>query len=81
MLCAHPSLDPLQDFKDFVNPVTKTTSAALLDACLRTVSVGDVVQLERKGFYRVDRAFGSKGEEGGGMVLFYIPDGKTKAKK
>jgi glutamyl-tRNA synthetase len=45
-------LDNDDNFQDFVNPVTMTESAALCDPLLRTVAEGDVIQLERKGFYR-----------------------------
>jgi hypothetical protein len=51
-------------------------SDALVDACLRTVNAGEVIQLERKGFYRVDKAYGGSPDEP--CVLFYIPDGKVK---
>ncbi len=50
---------------------------AIGDACLRTVPVGTVIQLERKGFFRVDKAYG--GSAAKPIVLFAIPDGKTKA--
>jgi glutamyl-tRNA synthetase len=36
--------------------------------------VDDIIQLERKGYYRVDRAAGA----GKPLVLFGIPTGKTK---
>lgn len=64
-----------EDFKDFVNPNTKAESDGLVDPCLRFVNLGDVVQLERKGFYRVDRVYGGEDKP---VVLIAIPDGKTK---
>lgn len=60
-------------FQDFINPETKFESAALCDPCLRNVNAGDVIQLERKGFYRVDKAYGGPGKP---AVLITIPDGK-----
>jgi glutamyl-tRNA synthetase len=65
-----------EDFKDFVNPVTRAESDGLVDPCFRTVQEGDVIQLERKGFFRCDKPF--KGE-GHPIVLFAIPDGKAKS--
>lgn len=62
-------------FEDFVNPVSRVEHAAWGDPCLRTVAAGSVIQLERKGFFRVDQAFKS-GAESKPMVLFAIPDGK-----
>ena len=51
-------------------------SAALCDACLSTVQAGDVIQLERKGFFRCDVAYGGSADKP--AVLFMIPDGKPK---
>ncbi len=51
-------------------------SAALCDPCLRTVQAGEVIQLERKGFFRVDTPYGGSPDKP--AVLFLIPDGKGK---
>lgn len=53
-----------------------TQSAALCDPCLRTVQAGEVIQLERKGFFRVDTPYGGSADKP--AVLFLIPDGKGK---
>ena len=37
---------------------------------------GDVVQLERRGFFRADKPYRGDGKP---LVLFMIPDGKTQA--
>eukprot|EP00600_Ochromonadales_sp_CCMP1393_P001035 CAMPEP_0174984316 /NCGR_PEP_ID=MMETSP0004_2-20121128/17655_1 /TAXON_ID=420556 /ORGANISM="Ochromonas sp., Strain CCMP1393" /LENGTH=790 /DNA_ID=CAMNT_0016236713 /DNA_START=56 /DNA_END=2428 /DNA_ORIENTATION=- len=66
-------------FQDFVNPVTKVESMALADPLLRTVAAGEVVQLERKGFFRVDKPFGGSADKP--AVLFLIPDGRVVKKK
>ena len=42
---------------------------------LRTVQQGTVLQIERRGYYRVDRTQSDEGP----MQLFMIPDGKVKA--
>lgn len=36
---------------------------------------GDIIQLERKGYFIVDVALGSENDR---VVLFNIPDGRTK---
>jgi glutamyl/glutaminyl-tRNA synthetase len=64
-----------EDFKDFLNPVTRMESSALCDPCLRGVNAGDIIQLERKGFYRCDQAYGGVDKP---CVLFFVPDGKLK---
>jgi glutamyl-tRNA synthetase len=44
---------------------------------MRTLQKGDVLQLERKGYYIVDEPYGAKGP-GRPIVLFCIPDGRMK---
>jgi len=61
-------------FQDFINPNSKAEYEALADPCLRTVQAGSVIQLERKGFFRVDQAYGGSASKP--AVLFAIPDGK-----
>lgn len=46
----------------------------MCDPCLRLVRAGEVIQLERKGFFRVDQAFGGPSKP---AVLFAIPDGRV----
>lgn len=73
-LITKKNLDPNDNFEDFVNPHSRAESAAIGDAGLRVLRVGDVIQLERRGFFRVDKAYAP----GQPLVLFMIPDGKTK---
>lgn len=49
--------------------------AALGDANLRKLQKGDIIQLERKGYFIIDQPF-LKAQP---MVLFAIPDGKQQA--
>lgn len=44
---------------------------------MRTLSKGDVLQLERRGYYIVDVAFNPQ-QPDQPIVLFNIPDGRTK---
>eukprot|EP00983_Pelagomonas_calceolata_P039914 1137380-Pelagomonas_calceolata.AAC.11 len=45
------------------------------DTNMRTLQKGDVLQLERKGYFIVDEPLTKPGKP---MVLFNIPDGRTK---
>ena len=45
------------------------------DANMRKLQKGEVIQLERKGYFIIDQPF-LKGKP---MVLFAIPDGRQKA--
>ena len=76
-LISKAKLNDDEDFKDFVNPNTRFESTALCDPCLREVKEGQIIQLERRGFYRCDVPYGSQG----GPVLFFVPDGKVIKKK
>jgi len=70
-----PKLEEGDDFEAAVNPRTVVEAAAVGEAALRGVGAGAIVQLERKGFYRVDAAWGGDGRP---AVLFAIPDGRPK---
>ncbi len=63
------------DFHELVNPKTKFETAAVGDINMTSLKKGDIIQLERKGFYIVDQPFGGQDKP---AVLFNIPDGRTK---
>jgi len=63
-------------FEDFVNPCTRAETDALGDPGLRHLKEGEVIQLERRGFFRCDRPYLGPQKP---LMLFMIPDGKTKA--
>ena len=63
-------------FEDFINPDTQAETEVIGDAGLKTLKENDIIQLERRGFYRVDRAYVNEGKP---LMLFMIPDGKKKA--
>ena len=69
-----PKLEEGDDFAAAVNPVTELREAALGEPAMSAVVKGDIIQLERRGFYRVD----VPPTEGRPAVLFCIPDGKVK---
>lgn len=55
---------------------TRAETAGLGDPGLRSMREGDVIQLERRGFFRADKPYRGEGKP---LVLFMIPDGKTQA--
>ncbi|KAJ3055627.1 hypothetical protein HK097_009954 [Rhizophlyctis rosea] len=74
-LITKKKLEEEDDVKDFVTPVTEFKVEALGDANLRLLKKGDIIQLERKGYYIVDRAF-EEGNTEASVHLISIPDGK-----
>ena len=75
-LISKPKIGEEEDFKDYVNYNSKLEYIALADPYIRTIEQGSVIQLERKGFYRVDESYGLNKS----IVLFAIPDGKQLKK-
>ena len=75
-LISKPKLADGDNFQDFINPVTRAEMGAHGDACIRTVTEGQVIQFERRGFYRCDTPYGGSADKP--AILFMIPDGKAK---
>jgi len=81
------SLEEEENFKDFINENNLAYMTVHGDAGMKSLAVDDVVQIERRGLYRVDKVYGDKGKGGKDvlgrgeeeLVLFMIPDGKKKA--
>ena len=68
--------------EDCLTPVTATEEDVLGGVSLATVKKDDIIQLERRGFFRVDKglndwAEGEAGEKGPRVVMFMIPSGKS----
>lgn len=63
------------NFQDLVNPKTKFETAAVGDVNMSSLKKGDIIQLERKGYYIVDQAYAGPDKP---AILFNIPDGRTK---
>ncbi|KAM3290874.1 glutamate-tRNA ligase, cytoplasmic [Capsicum chacoense] len=74
-LITKKKLEEDENFVDVVNPCTKKETPALGDSNMRNLKRGDVLQLERKGYFRCDVPFSRPQEP---IVLFAIPDGKPQ---
>ncbi|KAG2415845.1 glutamyl-tRNA synthetase [Aspergillus terreus] len=59
--------------EDVLNTQTEFREEAVADANVAELKEGDIIQFERKGYYRVDRPYAP----GKPAVLFNIPTGKT----
>jgi glutamyl-tRNA synthetase len=66
-------LEEDDDFTTVLNPVTKRETPALGDANMRNLRKGDVLQLERKGYYIVDVPYLRPQKA---VLLIAIPDGR-----
>ncbi|WLF81239.1 glutamate--tRNA ligase [Lodderomyces elongisporus] len=75
-LITKDKLDEEDNFEDFLTPETEFHTKAIADANVATLQAGDIIQFERKGYYRVDVPY----KEGQPAVLFTIPDGKAVSK-
>ncbi|KAL1955191.1 hypothetical protein VTO42DRAFT_8956 [Malbranchea cinnamomea] len=62
-----------ENWEDFLNPNTEFRSEAWADCNVANLAENDIIQFERKGYFRVDRAY----KDGQPAVLFNIPTGKT----
>lgn len=64
-----------EDFLKTLNPVTRKDTLALGDSNMRNLKSGDIIQLERKGYFRCDVPYLRHSKP---MVLFAIPDGRQR---
>lgn len=70
-----------ENFKDFIGHNTRAEVKMIGDDELKNLKFGEIIQLQRKGFFRVDEAYQpvslSSCQERP-VVLFSIPDGHSK---
>lgn len=59
-------------WEDFLTPKTEFTSTAVADCNIRDIKVDDVIQFDRKGYFRCDKAVSKDSP----AVFFKIPTGK-----
>jgi glutamyl-tRNA synthetase len=74
-LITKDKLEEEDELEKFLNPNTATMDEAWCDEGVKDLKKDDIIQLERRGYYRVDKGF-NEGEEKGKVVLFAIPTGK-----
>ncbi|GBM15901.1 Bifunctional glutamate/proline--tRNA ligase [Araneus ventricosus] len=78
-LVTKPVLGKDDDFKKFLNKNTKIVVNMKGDADLTTLKKGDIIQIQRKGFFICDEPYDPSTMRytscAGSVVLFYIPDG------
>ncbi|CAB9502944.1 Glutamine--tRNA ligase [Seminavis robusta] len=75
-LITKEKLEETDKFEDYINPNTEAVTEVVGDAALKSVLHNEIIQLERRGYYRVDRPYISRDKP---LVLFMVPDGKSKA--
>jgi glutamyl-tRNA synthetase len=72
-LITKKKLEETDDVKDHVNKNSKIEYDAIAEGSMRNLSKGDIIQLERRGYFYVDSI--SLGDRK--IRLNFIPDGKT----
>jgi glutamyl-tRNA synthetase len=75
-LISKDKIEEDENFEDFINPNTLASTEVVGDAGLKMLHEHDIIQLERRGYYRVDRPYISPSKP---LVLYMIPDGKSKS--
>ncbi|KAH8330885.1 hypothetical protein KR067_008655 [Drosophila pandora] len=70
-----------EDFKQFIGHKTRDEVPMLGDPELKKCKKGDIIQLQRRGFFKVDNAYAPPSgfsSVASPIILFSIPDGHTK---
>ncbi|KAI5365033.1 Putative ribosomal protein L25/Gln-tRNA synthetase [Septoria linicola] len=65
-------LEEEDDFEKSLNPETEFKTEALADCNVAELKEDDIVQFDRKGYFRIDKAF----KHGEAVVAFQVPTGK-----
>ncbi|XP_068795976.1 bifunctional glutamate/proline--tRNA ligase isoform X3 [Struthio camelus] len=80
-LITKPVLGKDEDFKQYINRNSKQEELMLGDPCLRELKKGDIIQLQRRGFFICDQPYEPVSPyscKEAPCILIYIPDGHTK---
>ncbi|KAI9597018.1 glutamate-tRNA ligase [Syncephalis fuscata] len=62
---------------DYLTAITEFCEEALADYNVSTLAKGDIIQLERRGYYIIDRAYDANNPDTHPIELIAIPDGKA----
>ena len=74
-LITKDTLEETDNWEDFLTPESSHKTDVLCDSNVADLKEDDIIQIERKGYYRVDKPASGKQA----AVLFGIPTGKVKA--
>ena len=77
-IISKPVLDKNDEFKNFVNKNTETRIDMLGDPELKNLQKGDIIQIQRRGFFIVDKPYSAPNPnlcKTNPIVLISIPDG------
>ncbi|XP_038616889.1 bifunctional glutamate/proline--tRNA ligase [Tachyglossus aculeatus] len=80
-LITKPVLGKDEDFKQYVNKNSKQEELMLGDPCLKDLKKGEIIQLQRRGFFICDQPYEPISPHSckeAPCILIYIPDGHTK---
>ncbi|CAB3410817.1 unnamed protein product [Caenorhabditis bovis] len=69
-----------EDWKNFINYDSVKYTKMIGEPAMRNLKKGDIIQLQRKGFYIVDQVYNPKSELSGvetPLLLIAVPDGHT----
>ncbi|XP_037989461.1 bifunctional glutamate/proline--tRNA ligase isoform X4 [Motacilla alba alba] len=80
-LITKPVLGKDEDFKQYINRNSKQEELMLGDPCLKELKKGDIIQLQRRGFFICDQPYEPVSPyscKDAPCILIYIPDGHTK---
>ncbi|CAM8888654.1 unnamed protein product [Rhodiola kirilowii] len=75
-LITKKKLEEGEDFVDVINPTTKREITAIGDSNMRNLKRGEIIQLERKGYFRCDVPYLKPSNP---IVLYVIPDGRQQS--
>lgn len=73
-LITKDKIEEEDDVKDFINKETEFRVEAFADETVAEMKEGEIMQFERKGYYRLDK----QAQEGKPAVFFCVPTGKGK---
>ncbi|KAG7298123.1 hypothetical protein JYU34_018892 [Plutella xylostella] len=80
-IISKPLLGKDEDFKQYIGHQTRWEIPMLGEPALASVKQGDIIQIQRRGFFRVDAAPSPPSPQSGRpapLVLFHVPDGHAK---